>query len=413
MINSGLGGVVLPMKVKPAEDFLDPELAKSFRKVINSSPIFWEDEKQKRRYNLICTVMDRVDSAVIFLNQHDETPKREEDFICFLVYACMIKDAIYLLHKNIYGKKPSTITMNNFSKVVLTNKGRAFTDDSLPSDDVFFEYLRSMAFAHPFETSKERRANRVFMQEGETQYCPYVIIPHDPSFLGTGSHVGIRVYSNQANNDLINYFFPFDSLKQYVQERYRCLHDLTQWAEDAINDQKAKWLQRTVNRNKSPEAILKEIHDILEERFYPTYEVDEALMYLCCPLSKNDKNEANVAIFRDAILAALPMLCDSIDTLDYEKMDKALSSYKRYPSKMHPLAFYQLEKIYSYLDKRSFFVEPGTNEAFGLSQAEDFANEFAKKWVDIDVANMEYDEIKLLVATACYLEAKDQEANKE
>ena len=94
------------MEVKPTEDFLNPELAKTFRKVINSSPIFWEDEKQKRRYNLICTVMDRVDSAVIFLNQHDETPKREEDFICFLVYACMIKDAIYLLHKNIYGKKP-------------------------------------------------------------------------------------------------------------------------------------------------------------------------------------------------------------------------------------------------------------------------------------------------------------------
>ena len=136
-------------------------------------------------------------------------------------------------------------------------------------------------------------------------------------------------------------------------------------------------------------------------------------MFLCCELTKIDKNISSVSAFRDAIIAVLPRICDCVDSLDYDGLYDALSTFNRYPDKMHPMAFYQLEKIATYLDKRSSIVARGSNEDWGLFNAEEFANEFAKKWVDIDVANMEYDEIKLLVATACYLEAKDQEANKE
>ena len=75
---------------------------------------------------------------------------------------------------------------------------------------------------------------------------------------------------------------------------------------------------------------------------------------------------------------------------------------------MHQHAHYQLEKIFCYLEERSKVIDPYSNEAWGLKQAEFFANEFAKKWVTINVQSMQYDEIKLLVSTACYLEAKEQ-----
>lgn len=65
-------------------------------------------------------------------------------------------------------------------------------------------------------------------------------------------------------------------------------------------------------------------------------------------------------------------------------------------------------KIFYYLDERSEIIDPYSNEAWGLKQAEDFANGFAKKWVKIDVETMQYDEIKLLIYTACYLERKEQ-----
>ena len=45
---------------------------------------------------------------------------------------------------------------------------------------------------------------------------------------------------------------------------------------------------------------------------------------------------------------------------------------------------------------------------WGLRQAQDFANEFAKKWVVIEIGKMDFSEIKLLVTIACYFEAKEQ-----
>ena len=123
-----VGGVMLPMEVKPTEDFLDPELAKSFRKVINSSPIFLEADEQKHRYNLICTVMDRLDSAVLFLNAHEEPPKTEEDLVCFLVYSCIARDAVYKLYQSIFQKRPSTINNKRFVLSVSTHSKRAFTE---------------------------------------------------------------------------------------------------------------------------------------------------------------------------------------------------------------------------------------------------------------------------------------------
>ena len=83
------------------------------------------------------------------------------------------------------------------------------------------------------------------------------------------------------------------------------------------------------------------------------------------------------------------------------------------PKNMHEYAHYQLEKIFSYLDKRSEHIELESNEAWGLIQAHEFSQEFAKKWVKIDVKTMSYDEIHLLVSTACYLESKEQEKNNK
>jgi len=45
---------------------------------------------------------------------------------------------------------------------------------------------------------------------------------------------------------------------------------------------------------------------------------------------------------------------------------------------------------------------------WGLTQADLFSKEFAKKWVIIDVNNMKFDEIKMLAVIACYFEYQEQ-----
>ena len=86
--------------------FLDKEILNDFRRTINSSDIFHKSEKLKEKYNLICVVVDRLESATNYLNSHSAFPKSEETFICFLVYACMVKDAIEKLFGSIYQGRP-------------------------------------------------------------------------------------------------------------------------------------------------------------------------------------------------------------------------------------------------------------------------------------------------------------------
>ena len=66
------------------------------------------------------------------------------------------------------------------------------------------------------------------------------------------------------------------------------------------------------------------------------------------------------------------------------------------------MCYYQLEKIFSHLDQRSEHIEPDSYEEWGLIQAHKFSQQFAKKWVEIDIRTMSYDEIHLLVSTAYY-----------
>ncbi len=65
------------------QTFLDEKIIQNFRNIINSARIFNNLIKHKNRYNLICAVIDRINSAVIYLNQHSAHPKSEEEFIFF------------------------------------------------------------------------------------------------------------------------------------------------------------------------------------------------------------------------------------------------------------------------------------------------------------------------------------------
>ena len=73
-----------------------------------------------------------------------------------------------------------------------------------PTDDKFFEYLRSIMFAHPFETNRPK-----FFMKHEIQYSPWVIANNPATkFRGIKDGVGVRIYSNKFDEikDLIFFF---------------------------------------------------------------------------------------------------------------------------------------------------------------------------------------------------------------
>ena len=373
--------------------FLDEKIANDFRNTINSSQIFRKSEKLKEKFNLICVVMDRISSAVAYLNNHSDFPATEEDFVCFLVYACMIKDAVSKLYENVYHIKPEYIHQKKYFIDVRQYGKIVFTDETQPTDDVFFEYLRSMAFAHPFDT--EHR-NRSFIDKKETQYCPWVIVQ--------GNVVGIRVYTSSDKFVIEDITFPFDNLKEYIKTRYEYLKQLTEWAEKEIFAQDEEWAKHKVARSADVFETIKSIKQIYEERFYETYEVEKIEQFLRCEITV-DANIENIKRYKEALKRSVYKLCDALDNVEECDLCSATDEVFALPRVAHSMMRYQLEKIYCYLDDESDYWD----RKWGLMQAEAFSKEFAKKWVVFDFDKMTDDEIKLTVAAACYLETKEQE----
>lgn len=397
-----------PQSKKKPKTYLDESLIWDLHNVIESSDIFMSEEPLKHKYNLFCAFKDRMFSAVKYLNKHSKPPKTEEEFINFLVYAAIVRDGIMKLYENLYEKKPPFIGEKKYFINVRTYSTKYFSEETQPTDDDFFEYLRAMAFAHPYETSKR---GRPFLQGGEIQMCPWVIIDKSGMTCRIKNPVGIRIYSNKFEDDLQDILFSFDDVKAYIKSRFKCLKEITKWAKEELAEHIEEWKKRKIDRNQDPVDILMEIKSVLTDRFQDTYSIEELLKYMICPISIEDNRE-NVLKFRKAIIDAIPGICDSVDNLDCESMEQKIGELLAYPREMHQMAHYQLEKIFSYLRNRSETIDPYSNEAWGLKQAQDFANEFAKKWVKIDIKTMQYDEIKLLVYTACYLERKEQEAEE-
>ena len=389
------------------KDFLKTKLLSDFRDLINSTNIFYELGEHQNRWNLMCVLLDRLDSAVKYLNEHSEHPKTEEEFIFFIVFAAILKDGVYKFYENIYNKKPETLLEKKWFNSVLDYKCQFFSEETCPTDDVFFEYLRSLAFAHPYGTSKNRCKERLFMLENEIHMSPWVMYR---SPLYGDRYVGIRIYTNARELDTLDIFFPFESLKSYISQRFNLLKTFIIWGKEAIIGQNSIWVQRKVNRSGNTLNVLKDVRIVLEERFADTYSVDETIKLI--ELESIEDNKNAVSTVKGMIDSSLNEVCDAVDNLDYNRMENALSFVFKRPMNLHAHAHYELEKIFNYLDDEKGTCEKGSNEEWGLIQAVNFYTRYAKEYVVIDFNTMDYKEIKSLIRISCILGRKKENKGK-
>lgn len=388
------------------ENYLNSKIKDDFRNIVNSSNLFYHHEEQKRRWNLMCVLMDRIDNAVDYLNKHSEHPQSEEELIFIIVYACILKDGVYKFYENIYGKKPPTILNKKWFVCAKVHERPFFSKETCPTDDVFFEYLRSLAFAHPFNTSRNASNKRSFMQKGEVHMSPWVFYN---SIFSSEKVIGLRIYTNSdEEHDIIDLFIPYSNFKNYVKERYELMKDFISWGTDVIGNQNKEWKKTKVNRKASPVDIIKEIQAILQSRFCEEYSLEDALNILEYD-SSNETNKNALSRIKTRLLNKIDTICDAIDELDNEKLEDELSFLWDRPRKLHSHAHYELEKTFDYLDDEKGLCLPGSNEEWGLIQAKAFYDAYANKYVFIDFEKMQYKEIKLLIRASCILGYEDED----
>lgn len=383
--------------------FLNPRFCIEFREVINSSPIFAYDPEYTARYNLCCAVMDRLDTCVEKLNTYGEYPDSEEDFLVFMMFASMVTDAVkeILSQLGIHNKREPIYNSDEdykYFREVYLNSPIYNSEAAIPTDEAFFQHFRALSFAHPIETSRQK-----FMKKGETQYSPWVIVNRNVMRLqGYEDGVGVRIYTT-LSDDILDLKLSFSVLKEYVRSRYERIALATAWAKAQIENARLDWSKTKINRKQLPIDMLHDIDKTLDARYEKHYCIKEAIRYMECSLT-DESNASAVNIFISAITDIIPSLCDAVDTFDHNSVEELCDNLFRRPRNLHTMANYQLEKIFCNLNN-----EHPSDILFGLMQAKRFYEDFANKWVRIDVDNMSHTEIQLLARTACYLEIKQQE----
>lgn len=385
-------------------EFLNTKISTNFRKAINESNIFNYDPEHKENYNLFCAVMDRMDSSVLYLNNNANPPKTEQELLFFVMYSCMILDGVKHLLKSldlsfVYDKREDDDSCKFFKDICLSEPLN-ISEEECPTDNKFFEYFRSLSMAHPFETNRPK-----FFQKKEIQYSPFVI-PNSNfmSIRGINDGIGIRIYSNKFE-EIKDLVFSFNTLKEYINSRFILMEKATKKVYQIIAEKEDEWKKEKVTRNLSPIETLEEIIELLKRRHEDTYKVELVIKMLDYPLTEIE-NKDIVSLYREVITNSIPYLIESIEELNYEKLEDIFYNilYVR-PKLSHEMAHYQLEKIYGYLNIGD---EESSNYAWGLQQAQFFSDKFAKKWVKININEMDAEEIKLLIRIACYFEKEEQ-----
>ena len=378
-------------------ELLESKLVYDLRDVINKTDIFVEDATEKEKYNLICVVMDRFDSSVNYINKHLSNPKNDDELILLMVHYCIIKDGIYEVCKCLGIKTNNT---NYFKDICI--QLFAIKDNEYEGDDKFFEYFRSLVFAHPFKTDRPK-----FLAKEEVNYSPYVI--SNFNLISKNNCAGALVYSN--NRDTFYVAIKYDCLKNYIKDKFNVIKLIITSFEEIIKRKENAWRKHKVNRNLDCLSILKDIIKILRERYIETYKIAELAEYLECKSTLN-ANDAIIEKFKEEIKKLIPKLCDATDDMNYEELDNIIHSLiDLRPQKAYPMMHYQLEKIHSYLNEADYIG--AENKKWGLQQAKAFSEKFAKKYVIFDFKKMPFTEIRMLVTIACIEEYRFELTIKE
>lgn len=380
-------------------DLLNQELCDELRDVINQTDIFIKDEKESKRFLFICALMDRFDTAVKYINEHQKKPDSEEKLIIFMVYSCIIKDGIdYIKNSLKIGKSEDRKIFEDIYKKEPIN----ISDNVQFDDDKFFSYFRSLIFAHPLYTSRSIPMS----EENEIQYSPY-IIENSLYIRIIPGLIGVKIYSNKR--EIIEpLLISFESLKEYIKGKYEELDDVITKFKQIIEEKETEWKKHKVNRDQEAVDVLKDCVNILGERYMDTYEIHDLITYLTCENSLKENIE-NVNKYRNEIKRIIPSICDAIDSYDIEEFHSIISFILFVRPKTDNKIHYNLEKIYDYLNNKNKDID---DIEWGLKQAELFAQGFSKKWVVIKPREMGYDEIKMLIRVACYLEYMEQKEGK-
>ena len=384
------------------EVLLDDAICDSMYSTLNDTNIFKYDDELKAKHTQVCSVLDRLRHTTAWINAHQETPKGSNaptQLMTFMMFASVVKDSIERLREEfglsatIFDKGHSD--SRRFFKNVCIGEPLNIPEQECPTDDAFFQYFRSLVFAHPSMVTRSQG----ILRPGEIQYCPYIIehdlkhFAHEPD-----DYVGVMIYSSVKNRDWKALRVRFSTLKDYIKSRYESLRLILAKIDKKIKDSQRAWTRIHVDTSLPPLDQLKFIQNEFAMRCeeWMEYEVGQLIELLEAPCSLAE-NQLRVNEYRKKIEACVPRLAEFFTALDHAAFIDIVDHFTAHEIDAARKLNYRLRKIFEYLG------EPDRRE-WATRDIDMIANDFVRKWVKIDQKVMTTKEIELLITLACYYE---------
>ena len=393
-------------------ELLDSSLCDSMYSTLNDTNVFKFDEELKSKHTQVCAMLDRLRHATSWINDHQETPKgvnAPTQLMTFMMFASVIKDSIekvrgeFGLSSAFFDKgRPES---RQFFADVCCGDPLNISSDKCPTDDGFFQYFRSLVFAHPGKVSMSQS----ILRPGEFQYCPFIVenglqyYADEPD-----DYVGVMIYSTEKDRDWKTLRVRFSALKAYLKSRYDSLGLVLAKIEQKIKSSRMAWAKVVVDPTLPPLEQLKFMRCEFNKRCEDMmeYEVGRLIELLEAPCTIKE-NQSSVAAYRKEIEDAVPRLVECFTALDYSGFISIIDHYSEHEVDEVLKLNYHLQKIFEYLDDED-------RRGWATRDIELVANDFVKKWILIDQSTMSDAELKMLITLACYYEyGRFQEISQE
>lgn len=380
---------------------IDEKIYQEFRKALNATNVFGCEKEYVELYNLGYALLDRMEKCVGYINAHTMIPNSEEEFLLLMMYGSMVVDAVKLVLHLLEVEHPYTRdsqTTYSYFADVCEEHNLILPDGKIPTDDKVWEYIRSLSFAHPFETSRAK-----FLKKGETQYSPAIIPYAEPQLWQTNAEptVDVMIYST-AFPEIKHLNIPYDRIIGYIGSRYQLLSLGTEKIKQIIEEKKQEWAKQKVQVSTNPLDTLKSAAAIMESRHEETALGE--LVLLLKVQSTFEENRLQIHAYQSKIESTIPQIVTFVESLDTDGLNNYLEQILQVTKPKYGGADYQIQKIFSGLNQHADERE----QKWGLKQADAFYKSCGYKWVKIDVSQMGNEEIKLLVRIACEQEVQNK-----
>jgi hypothetical protein len=162
------------------------------------------------RSTLLYSAFCRIVSSYEYL-KHKKFPNTEELVILYMNYCCIMIDAINICLSTCNIERIDT---HNYFKDISLNKLK-IPEEMYKNDEMFFEFFRSLVFAHPIDTDRSLPINK---KNKIKYYAPYVL------FNDNKKSFGVMVFNQEMS--LISLVIELESLKGFVNENFERLNEI-------------------------------------------------------------------------------------------------------------------------------------------------------------------------------------------